>query len=431
VVGRSRNSDLPLPSDQLVSRRHAHLRINQDGVIIEDLKSSNGTLIAGVNATKPTRLTPGKIVEVGDSLLSLSVLSGCAATTTPRADGTKVFNRQPRIVSQSESARLSIPVPPGERQDPTLSIVGIVLPLLIGGVMALLVKPVFILFALLSPVMALSTYVTNRRKGGRSHRSAVASYQEKKTHYAAELKDAIDREAGMLRTDSPAPIELVAIAGGPLTRLWERRQSDPDFLRLRIGLADRPSSIELIGGSRPDDPNSLPIEQPVLRGVPVTVDLESVGVLGLAGGAGEVQTLARWLVVQLATLQAPDDVHLVVLDGEGDVPSWEWSMWLPHLRMNRAASTATVGFGAESAVQLANEVAAIVDARVQGRESAGLGAPVAAEPSIVVVISASNRLRAAPSVGKLLRLGPTVGVSCICLADTAPQLPRSAGPSRP
>ncbi len=66
--------------------------------------------------------------------------------------------------------------------------------------MALLVKPIFILFALLSPAMAVSTYMTDRRKGTRSHRGAVVKYQERKALYTEELKTALDRETLSLRS---------------------------------------------------------------------------------------------------------------------------------------------------------------------------------------------------------------------------------------
>ena len=293
VIGRSKAADLRLPSDDQASRQHARLRIDDEGALIEDLVSSNGTIVAGVDVKAPTRLPAGEILEIGDSLLTLTVASGPSAMVVGDQNGTRTFNRPPRILTQPEAPRISVPVPPGERQGRAFSIAGIILPLLIGGVMALLLKPIFILFALLSPAMAVSSYVTERRKGTRSHRGAVAKYQERKVLYTEELKTALERETLSLRNASPDPTEVAAIAAGPLVRLWERRRNDPDFLNLRVGLADRESSVELIGGARPDSPDSLPEVQPVLHQIPATVNLAQVGVLGVAGGGAEVQALAR------------------------------------------------------------------------------------------------------------------------------------------
>ena len=173
IIGRSKSADLRLPSDGEVSRQHARLQIDEKGAMIEDLVSSNGTIVSGVEVKGPTRLSAGEIVELGDSLLALTVASGPSAMVVVDQNGSRTFNRPPRILTHSEAARISVPVPPGERQRRTFSIAGIVLPLIIGGVMALLVRPIFILFALLSPAMAVSTYITDRRKGTRSHRGAV------------------------------------------------------------------------------------------------------------------------------------------------------------------------------------------------------------------------------------------------------------------
>ena len=420
VIGRAKSSDLPLPSDELVSRRHARIRISAEGAVVEDMASSNGTLVNGETIATPSRLASGAVIELGDTFLSLSMEAGPGATTSPTPDGTRIFNRPPRILARPEPVRLSVPAPPGPRQDVAFSVVGIVLPLIIGVAMALLLKPIFILFALLSPVMAVSTYVTNRRKGASSHRAAMAQYQDRKARYANDLNSAIDREATYLRAASPDPPEIAAIAGAPLTRLWERRRDDRDFLSLRIGLANKQSSIELIGGSRPDDRESLPEDQPMLMGVPATVDLATVGILGLAGDSEQTESLSRWLVCQLAALHAPDDLQVVILAGSGDVGAWEWSMWLPHLRMN---GDICLGFGEDAATQLAGRLAATTDARIQQRDNTRVHEQTQTDPAIVVLLGASHGMRSTPGIAKILRVGPSVGVYCICLAESSPQLP--------
>jgi S-DNA-T family DNA segregation ATPase FtsK/SpoIIIE len=420
VIGRSKTSDLPLASDEMVSRQHARIKISAEGALLEDMASSNGTLVDGVSIATQTRVASGAVIELGDTFLSLSVESGPGATTTLTRNGTRIFNRPPRILDRPEPVRLSVPTPPGQRQDVAFSVVGIVLPLIIGGAMAILVKPIFILFALLSPVMAISTYVTNRRRGGITHRAAMAQYQDRKARYANDLRGAIDRETTFLRAASPDPAEVAAIAGAPLTRLWERRRDDPDFLSLRLGLANQGSSIELIGGSRPDDPDSLPEDQPMLMGVPATVDLAAVGILGLAGETEPTERLSRWLVCQLAVLHAPDDLQLVILAGDDDVDEWEWSMWLPHLRMNGGIS---LGFGEDAATHLGARLAAATDARIQRHEKTRVNDQSQTDPAIVVVLGASQSLRSIPGIAQILRLGPSVGVYCICIAETSPQLP--------
>ncbi len=79
VIGRSKGADLRLPSDGEVSRQHVRLRLDAEGAVIEDLVSSNGTLVGGIELKTPTRLSAGEIVEIGDSMLTLTLASGPTA----------------------------------------------------------------------------------------------------------------------------------------------------------------------------------------------------------------------------------------------------------------------------------------------------------------------------------------------------------------
>ncbi len=53
LVGRGADAHIRL-RDKAVSERHAVLRITDDGVFVEDLGSSNGTLVNGVDIAPDT-----------------------------------------------------------------------------------------------------------------------------------------------------------------------------------------------------------------------------------------------------------------------------------------------------------------------------------------------------------------------------------------
>jgi hypothetical protein len=67
VIGRAPHCDLRLP-DPTVSRRHAELRLEPEGWVLEDLGSLNGVEVNGLRVRR-TRLTPGDEVRLGDSRL--------------------------------------------------------------------------------------------------------------------------------------------------------------------------------------------------------------------------------------------------------------------------------------------------------------------------------------------------------------------------
>jgi hypothetical protein len=51
VIGRAAECDISIPTDE-ISRRHAELRVSQDGVVIEDLGSANGTFVNDKRVTR-------------------------------------------------------------------------------------------------------------------------------------------------------------------------------------------------------------------------------------------------------------------------------------------------------------------------------------------------------------------------------------------
>lgn len=69
VIGRGTTSDTQL-DDPTVSREHCKISLVNDYLILEDLKSSHGTFVAGSKIEK-TRLAPGATFQVGNTVLKL------------------------------------------------------------------------------------------------------------------------------------------------------------------------------------------------------------------------------------------------------------------------------------------------------------------------------------------------------------------------
>ena len=63
LIGRDGTCDIPILNRQ-VSRRHALLTRETDGVLLEDLDSKNGTHRNGENVTKPVLLKDGDVIQI-------------------------------------------------------------------------------------------------------------------------------------------------------------------------------------------------------------------------------------------------------------------------------------------------------------------------------------------------------------------------------
>src|SRR5579862_9321236 len=82
VVGRSSDLDMVLVED-MVSRKHARIAMQNDQIWIEDLGSTNGTFVNG-EKIKRARLKEGDRVLIGTSILK--VIAGDATSPAARDD---------------------------------------------------------------------------------------------------------------------------------------------------------------------------------------------------------------------------------------------------------------------------------------------------------------------------------------------------------
>ena len=67
TIGRGRQNDIAIGSDEYASARHARFEPRQDGVWVQDLGSTNGTFLNGARLEHPRRLTPGDVVRIGET----------------------------------------------------------------------------------------------------------------------------------------------------------------------------------------------------------------------------------------------------------------------------------------------------------------------------------------------------------------------------
>ncbi len=72
LAGRSADMDIHL-EDTFVSSKHVLFEATPQGLLAEDLLSTNGTQVNGADISQPTLLAPGDRVEVGDTIFRVEV----------------------------------------------------------------------------------------------------------------------------------------------------------------------------------------------------------------------------------------------------------------------------------------------------------------------------------------------------------------------
>ncbi|MFE1319283.1 FtsK/SpoIIIE domain-containing protein [Kitasatospora phosalacinea] len=356
-IGRSTEADVPL-DDPDVSRLHLSLHLAADGrATVRDLGSTNGTRLDEHWLPEDgADIAPGTLLRIGESTLQLARAEGIAARpTTP--DGEGRIRLAPRTGARTAPGRPAAPPGPPEAE----------------------------------PAPAAGRGSRWLRRG----KAEPAATDPGPRHDAARLRQAANQRE---RWPDPAALLLTALGTGP--RLWERGPDHPDALTLRLGTADLPGGP----GAAPGGP---------LPAVPVTVDLQTAGSLGLAGPRHRLTGLARAALAQLAALHPPSGLALVVVSADRPAEDWAWAQWLPHLRPAHGQPCRLLyGLGPEQAEARLTELAAAT----------------AGPPATVVLVDGDPGTDAGRhALDLLLRQGPAAGVFVLCLAEAPEELPTGLG----
>ncbi|PSJ26992.1 cell division protein FtsK [Streptosporangium nondiastaticum] len=368
---------------------------------------------------------PGAVLKVGDSLFVLDRTGEPDAHLAPTGEGGLAYNRPPRLSPLRPRPRIAVPSEPSRAERARLHLIASLVPLLFGLVMYFVTKQVYtLLFCLMSPLMMLGQWLSDLREGRKKHRKSMKQYKKEKAAYEAELAALCTEDQHHRRNACPDPAEILLFATGPRRRLWERRNTDPDAMQLRLGVADLPADIEILpaqGGLYAEEPPA----PPVLPDVPATLPYAELGVVGIAGDRARTAATARWLAVQAAALHSPRDLSLVLLSATPEAAAaWSWAHWLPHTAPQQGQDcVALLGTDAETIARRVNELLGELERRKATAESARMGTALRPDPFVLVVLDGARLLRRVPGVPQLLQEGPQHGMFALCLDEDERLLP--------
>ncbi|TFE37098.1 cell division protein FtsK [Streptomyces sp. ICN441] len=400
----------------------ARVRVRIDGSA--ELFATDGALLDGKAASDASPWTAGSQLAVGSHLLELTARPTRRAPLTVAPDGLGLeFNRPPRFLPPVARAKFRLPSPPVKPDKRPIPLLPILLLPAGSAAVAILVTQrwAFVFLALLSPIAALATQFGGRKQAMLKYLESKKEYEETLSRVKDDVNAAVLDEQLNLRLSLPDPAALLQMAIQPSERLWERRWKDPDFLSVRVGTTDLPSSLTV------DDPTQDEHRRttvPQLNQVPVSVPLRRAGAAGFAGpGASR---LAGWVTAQAAALHSPSDLRIVVLAGPDGERDWSWTRWLPHVQAQGEDAYALVGSTAESLARRVGELGRLVASRIAAGPQLDRGG-VTGHPDVLIVLEQARRARSLPGVIGLLRDGPAVGVHTLCIDREEQLLPEECG----
>jgi S-DNA-T family DNA segregation ATPase FtsK/SpoIIIE len=355
------------------------------------------------------------------------------------------FHRPARIIAPVvPEQKMTLASPPQKPQNNTATTwLYILLPLLSSISMAAYMvtygKPWLVVLGIVFVVVSVGVTFAVRWQMRSTNRRTRDRQRERYEEYLTGIRKQIRAATAQRRFadafSQPSPERLWAIADGR-RRVWERRSTDEDFLKLRIGVGEGPPALQVSRSNRADPmaeydqlserlADSLVKRHARTGGQPAWLDLANSGVVSLLGPRERTRGVARALITQLAVLHAPDDVTVAVCANGND--GWEWAKWLPHTH-DQDAPTARAGvvpLVAEELDGLGDYLDEYLNtAQARRAERAGrLGAYRDAAPEHRLVVFLDGYRPSAlwardPLIVRLVtEAGPNTGICVVCLVE--------------
>lgn len=287
------------------------------------------------------------------------------------------------------------------------------------------------------PMVAMSGFsalgsIIGRRAQIKRHKKEVA---EKEAAYAAALKqkraelEHLRQEQQRIRTDVDPDLATLLARARHRDRLWERRPEDDDFLNVRLGVGNLPSTVT-VSAPHPDMPDprlqeahAIEAEYATVPNVPVTASLRS-GPLGVAGPLPHRTGVACALICNIVFHHSPDEVHLLAIYSPERTADWAWLKWLPHtyaLDETERHYLANDTFSAEEVLRGLLEELHHRRNRLDGMQQGGRKPEW---PWLVVLVENYALVREDPAIHLLLsREGRELNVTALILVDHKSEVP--------
>lgn len=461
-IGRGDDMNVIIRSSGSVSRKHAVLHRETEGVFVEDLSGKTGVFVNGVRENS-RRLRVGDEISIGGIAIvyvgkGIVVPSFVETRALQRLDALDVLEREtnalegrneyirtPRIYKSLEEGTIEIDPPTAPHKAKEVPFILSVGPSLTMSLAMLVSLGVTISGALqggngssaitgsvMTASMLAGALLWPRLLKNYNEKQRAADERHRQSRYLAYLAE-IEREINQLYerntriwNDSfyPAPQNLLSMARRQDRRLWERTPEDSDFLSVRLGVGERPFEISIQSRKKgfvldademADRASEIISKYSTLKNVPMTLSLLDKRTVGVIGQTHDV---AKSILFNLAFFHASDEVKIVMVYNHFQAAEYGALSALPHAWSNDRSRRYAATTRAE-----AHALFSMLDEEIQRRE-AQLERDEGRIPHYVVMVFDSWLVEDIPFKRYLLDCDNNVGVSTVFFAERFNAIPK-------
>jgi len=263
-------------------------------------------------------------------------------------------------------------------------------------------NPVFMLVGSLVFVVAIvsggAMAFTGRARAQRDRKSSRTEYLDYLEDLRAELRVRSEEVRRVAVSNQPEPDDLPQIISNP-ERLWERRESDPDFLSIRMGVGNvawfplrmpkEENPVQPYDSLMAAEARQVVEVYSLVENMPICVDLLGSGEVSVIGTPESTTALARAMIASIASFHSPEDCQMAICVGKSE-DQWGGANLLPHLIMSVDAtgmptcriSTTVHGLTGLLEAELSTRIS-----HVAAERHSGVTSSVAKDPHLVVFVN--------------------------------------------
>lgn len=456
-------NDIAIPV-KFVSGEHFILRSENGNIRIEDSGSTNGTYVNG-RKIKASKLISGDVISIMGTEIKLingelrfynagrvtvKNIKDSSINVTSHMKGQTdrlAYRRSPREQDMLPYEDIILAAAPTKGQKYTKGR-GMFSSLLGTGAMlgaSMLtsnVSPALIAArsaSLVSPVSSMASSKSSDKK----RKSELEKYEaERREKYGAYIEDqkatiqkVADLQQAIITRENPDLKEVQSMLFELKRNLWERMPSDRDFMDVRIGMGYEDLCVavksrnESKGFQMEDDEvrdlcDYIINETKIVDNVPARLKLGQYNTVGFVGDRGKTVGLIRNMLMSLTALHCYEDVRLVGIFDEKEMPMWESLRWLPHFWDSEKQFRA-ISFSRKDAHSICEVMSDIVKQRRNALSSSKTASESQVpEPYYLFIFGSYDYCSMEPIIKDLCVNDPSFGISSIFLFNDLYALPK-------